>query len=133
MSKANIEPLFRQMEKITSEYHRAMNDAATALARSDDPDIEGIIERLEHERAALVMARNGVLGEASGLAWDLFRDRYVTSESDKRYAQLPDGFDFRSELRAEKGEQAVMIYDFADAICGFFRGTPYMEESNTMA
>ena len=97
--KANIEPLYAQMEKIASEYHGMMSETLAALSQTNDPDMKAIITRLEQDRANLVMARSGVLGEASALISDLFRDRFAPS-SCGRYAILPEGFDARAELVA---------------------------------
>jgi hypothetical protein len=130
--KANIEPLYAQMEKIASEYHGMMSETLAALSQTNDPDMKAIITRLEQDRANLVMARSGVLGEASALISDLFRDRFAPS-SCGRYAILPEGFDARAELVAMRGEGAVLLYDFADAIAEYFDATPYMGENTTLA
>jgi hypothetical protein len=57
-------PLYERLDAVVKEYYAAMREVLKHL-EENEPDLRGAIRELEDRRASLVLARDGILGEAS--------------------------------------------------------------------
>jgi hypothetical protein len=69
-----FKPLYERMETIAKEYHAAVSRTASQLG-VPDPDYSAILDELKSSRSRIVIARNGIIGEASA-----FKDKFQTGE-----------------------------------------------------
>lgn len=130
-----FEPLFKKMEEVAVEYHKMIVEVRDAL-KTDNPDFRSIANNLSSRRNDLVMARQAVLGEAIAFRSREFKRDMVTVRPDYRcgsYQVLPEGFDIQKSLLSRKGQQALLMYNFGNAIERYFRATPDFEYGTTLS
>lgn len=77
-----FKPLYDRMEVVAKEYYAAVSRASLLLTKSA-PQYSDILDELEASRAAIIIARNGVLGEATA-----FHGRYAQSQDILRHDRL---------------------------------------------
>ena len=63
MFERTFKPLYERLEVVAKEYHGIVQHALSRL-QHNNPDLEFISNQMQAKRAALVIARNGVIGEA---------------------------------------------------------------------
>jgi hypothetical protein len=94
------EPLYKRLEPLAKEYYDIVHEANVQLAKRN-PDYPTILLKLEKRRAAIIIARDGILGEVSA-----FQDRY--------------GADKAEALLAKKAEFDNLAYAFARSVQSYF-------------
>jgi hypothetical protein len=82
-----FKPLYERMEAIAKEYYAALSKTALQLSQPN-PDYSSILDELEAKRATIIIARNGILGEALAFkkGYEPEQSRKVVNED--RLAQL---------------------------------------------
>jgi hypothetical protein len=56
-------PLMERLEPLATEYYQYLYDAVMKL-KEDKPDLDEVVNSLRQRRSAIIIARNGILGEA---------------------------------------------------------------------
>jgi hypothetical protein len=64
---AIFEPLYPRLQVVCNEYYSIVHDASVRL-REETPDLKIIFDDIDARRSALIIARNGIVGEV-----DIFR------------------------------------------------------------
>jgi hypothetical protein len=92
-------PLYERMEIVAKEYHAIIHEAVARL-EAVDPDGGSILDDVQKKRAALIIARNGVVGEARAFV--------------KRYGDEP------SREILKKGRFEQFAFAFATSVSSYF-------------
>ena len=66
MFEQTFKALFVRLEPVAREYYAAVSDACSKL-RGPEPNFTAIFDDLEPKRSSLILARNGIIGEAEAL------------------------------------------------------------------
>ena len=110
-------PLYERMDVIVTEYNRAIADTISDL--EGRAAFKGILRDLKTKRAALVIARNGVIGEANA-----FSARFSGP------VPVPSPFFVRDEV-AKLGQFEKLAYELAASIESYFLSSEYIDMPTT--
>jgi hypothetical protein len=87
-----IKPLYDRLELVAKEYHSIVEGARSALGEKA-PDLDSILKNVENGRKSLILARNGVIGEA-----DAFLEEYGETKDSEEFERL--AYEFAKEVSA---------------------------------
>jgi hypothetical protein len=93
-----FKPLYDRMEIVAKDYYAAVSKTASQL-NDPSPDYRKILKELEASRAAIAIARNGVLGESQA-----FLNKYGA----------------RSDRTLTGDRLNKLAYNFANNLCHYF-------------
>jgi hypothetical protein len=105
MFERTFKPLYEALEPVAKDYHGIVRKAALQLEKRN-PDLVSIVHEVQAERAGLIMARQGLLGEADAFIKDFGNNNERTSKAFERIRR--------------KGELEGLALAFAQAIVAYF-------------